>query len=445
MPVRYRIRFIQQAFRKHYRKTQAQSCTPPQQPITMPPRLITTESTRRLAQAQAMVLVLQCQRLEKTLLEGRGAAVSVRVVRATGLLAADKSGKSDPYVKVKSPGSKSAKTEVIKKTLNPEWDETLDLTVHDLAAPLCVTVFDYDKTGKNDNLGFAEISGLSEIAPGVPTPFKAALSKQGTVEVVVTLEYAVSVHVVRATGLLAADKSGTSDPYVKVQSEYGKKAKTSVIKKTCNPEWDETLELLLPDLAAPLAFTVFDYDKAGKNDNLGSGEISGLRQLVPGDPTPLKYTLSKQGTVDVVVTVNYPLDKGGEGGTPVPADILWDTACKKIYDRRRAYVRVMRHYLRNRELDDMVEMIRKIMAEAYALGSQEADTASGAKAVWVPPPEPPNPGRLLLSIVKIQRRRGSPRTNSFPATPAAAANTRRRSSGAFHTSTALTLAGGGSK
>ena len=92
-----------------------------------------------------MVLVMQCQRDEKALLEGRGAAVSVRVVRATGLLAADKSGKSDPYVKLQTQGGTKAKTSVIKKTLNPEWDETLDLTVHDLAAPLSVTVFDYDK------------------------------------------------------------------------------------------------------------------------------------------------------------------------------------------------------------------------------------------------------------------------------------------------------------
>ena len=146
----------------------------------------------------------------------------------------------------------------------------------------------------------------------------------------------------------------------------------------------------------------------------------------------------------MVVTVNYPLDKGGEGGTPVPADILWDTACKKIYDRRRAYVRVMTHYLRNRELDDMVEMISKIMAEAYALGSQAADNASGTEPVWVPPPELPNPGRLLLSIVKIQRRRAHlERTASQRRPPLP--TPRRCSSGPFHTSTALTLAGGGSK
>ena len=72
----------------------------------------------------------------------------------------------------------------------------------------------------------------------------------------------VSVRVVRATGLLAADKGGTSDPYVVVQSAGGKKAKTSVKKKTLEPEWDETLELSVLDAAAPLSFAVWDHDKA---------------------------------------------------------------------------------------------------------------------------------------------------------------------------------------
>ena len=139
------MRFIQQAFRKHHRKTQVQSCATPLQPITVPPQPVTTEFTRRLAQAQAMVLVTQCQRVEKALIDGPGAAVSVRVVRATGLLAADKGGTSDPFVTVLSKGSKKAKTSVKKKTLEPEWDETLDLTVPDLAAPLSLTVMDYDK------------------------------------------------------------------------------------------------------------------------------------------------------------------------------------------------------------------------------------------------------------------------------------------------------------
>ena len=78
----------------------------------------------------------------------------------------------------------------------------------------------------------------------------------------------VTVRIVRATGLLAGDKGGSSDPYVVVQSAGGKKAKTSVKKKTLDPEWDETLELSVLDAAAPLSFVVWDHDKVSQPKTL---------------------------------------------------------------------------------------------------------------------------------------------------------------------------------
>ena len=111
----------------------------------------------------------------------------------------------------------------------------------------------------------------------------------------------VTVRVLRATGLVAADKGGTSDPYVVVQTAGGKKTKTSVKKKTLDPEWDETLELSVLDAAAPLSFTVWDHDKVGTNDSLGAGEIL-LGQCAPGAPTSLRVALSTQGAIEVVVT-----------------------------------------------------------------------------------------------------------------------------------------------
>ena len=111
----------------------------------------------------------------------------------------------------------------------------------------------------------------------------------------------VTVRVLRATSLIAGDKGGVSDPYVVVQSASGKKEKTSVKRGTVNPVWDETLELSVFDVAAPLSFEVWDHDKIGTNDSLGTGEIL-LAQCAPGTPTALTITLSTQGTIDVVVT-----------------------------------------------------------------------------------------------------------------------------------------------
>ena len=71
--------------------------------------------------------------------EPKAGMVIVRVLRATDLVAADLSGKSDPYVKLKASGKK-AKTSVVKATLNPEWNETLELRVDDLSQPISLEV-----------------------------------------------------------------------------------------------------------------------------------------------------------------------------------------------------------------------------------------------------------------------------------------------------------------
>ena len=89
----------------------------------------------------------------------------------------------------------------------------------------------------------------------------------------------VSVRVVRATGLLAADSGGTSDPYVLValptRYDGGNSSRTSAKKKTLNPEWGETLETLhvydAPDRCM-ISFSVWDHDNIGMNDDLGTGE-----------------------------------------------------------------------------------------------------------------------------------------------------------------------------
>ena len=135
-------------------------------------------------------------------------------------------------------------------------------------------------------------SGLSRAASGTGAAMRASAPQ---------LAGTVSVRVVRATGLLAADRGGTSDPYVVVQSAGGKKAKTSVKKRTLDPEWDETLELSVYDASAPLSFAVWDHDKVGTNDSLGAGEVL-LGQCAPGAPTSLRVALSTQGAIEVVVT-----------------------------------------------------------------------------------------------------------------------------------------------
>ena len=70
--------------------------------------------------------------------------VLVTVVRAENLLAKDRGGTSDPFA-VLILGRQIKKTNVIYKTLNPEWNETFEFQFNSQESNLNVVVYDYDK------------------------------------------------------------------------------------------------------------------------------------------------------------------------------------------------------------------------------------------------------------------------------------------------------------
>jgi hypothetical protein len=79
----------------------------------------------------------------------------VALSMAYGLLAADLNGKSDPYVVVHAAGQRR-KSRVIKKTLAPQWEETLEFhgVLDDfLESGVQLQVYDYDEVGSDDVLG----------------------------------------------------------------------------------------------------------------------------------------------------------------------------------------------------------------------------------------------------------------------------------------------------
>lgn len=97
------------------------------------------------------------------------------------------------------------------------------------------------------------------------------------------------VVVVKAAGILAADKGGTSDPYAKLVAKCKGKdiksspAKSSVIKKTVNPEWRElfTIDGIAEADNTTLTVTLMDEDKGmmDSDDPLGQAVIA-LKDLV---------------------------------------------------------------------------------------------------------------------------------------------------------------------
>ncbi|KAL2623548.1 hypothetical protein R1flu_003753 [Riccia fluitans] len=80
--------------------------------------------------------------------------LSVTVLRAENLVASDKNGFSDPFVVLKMRKSKTKKqTKVVYKSVNPEWNQTIDFLVEDaIHDMLHIKVWDHD-TFRNDFLG----------------------------------------------------------------------------------------------------------------------------------------------------------------------------------------------------------------------------------------------------------------------------------------------------
>ena len=106
----------------------------------------------------------------------------VDVLSAENLPAADRNGFSDPYCKFELDGKDVYKTKIIKKTLNPTWNEFFECPVRSrIGADFKVRVMDWDFGEKADFLGEAAIN-LELLDPFQPQVIALGLNgKSGTV------------------------------------------------------------------------------------------------------------------------------------------------------------------------------------------------------------------------------------------------------------------------
>ncbi|XP_053183090.1 synaptotagmin-11-like [Scomber japonicus] len=232
-------------------------------------------------------------------------ALVVTVVGARGLPAMDEqAGSSDPYVKMTILPEKKhrVKTRVLRKTLDPLFDETFtfygvaysslpELTLHFL-------VLSFDRFARDDVIGEAVVP-----LKGVdPSTGRVHLSQQITKrnmqcetrgELLASLSYQpvshrLSVVVLKARHLPKMDITGLSaNPYVKVNVFYGRKRiakkKTHVKKCTLNPVFNESFIYDIPPELLPevsVEFLVVDFDRTTKNEVLGR-VLLGLHSPAP--------------------------------------------------------------------------------------------------------------------------------------------------------------------
>ncbi|XP_077574343.1 double C2-like domains, gamma isoform X2 [Stigmatopora nigra] len=232
--------------------------------------------------------------------------------KAKGLKAMDSNGLADPYVKLHLlPGASKAnklRTKTLKNTLNPVWNEELvyhGITAADMTTKtLRLCVCDMDRLGRNEFIGEVRVAlkklregenkrynmGLERIAQNKEANSQAVepgtlVAEEERGRILVSLCYntekgCLLVGIIRCAHLAAMDSNGYSDPFVKIilQPDMGKKSKykTTVKKKTLNPEFNEefsydvTLDLLAKKT---LEISVWDYDLGMSNDFIGGVEL----------------------------------------------------------------------------------------------------------------------------------------------------------------------------
>lgn len=81
------------------------------------------------------------------------------MIEGINLAARDLNGSSDPFVTLTF-GSMTVRSKIVKKSLNPRWDQEAILPVFDysLKWDLALTVYDHDKSSQNDLIGDAHLS-----------------------------------------------------------------------------------------------------------------------------------------------------------------------------------------------------------------------------------------------------------------------------------------------
>ncbi|XP_011632616.1 multiple C2 and transmembrane domain-containing protein isoform X5 [Pogonomyrmex barbatus] len=236
----------------------------------------------------------------------------LHIRRGANLVAMDRCGASDPYVKVKCSGRLLHKSRTVHRDLNPVWDESVTLPIEDPFQPLTIKVFDYDWGLQDDFMGAAMLD-LTQLDLGHPHDIILELKdpdrpKQHLGEIYLTAtlwprnqqekeQYfqrtnrladvnrrlksqiwssVVTIVLVEAKNLLPMDIDGLSDPYVKFRLGT-EKYKSKVVNKTLNPIWLEQFDLHLyedPYLGQELEVTVWDRDKSHQDDLMGKTVIN---------------------------------------------------------------------------------------------------------------------------------------------------------------------------
>ncbi|KAJ7975131.1 putative Synaptotagmin [Quillaja saponaria] len=249
------------------------------------------------------------------LLSRTGRKINITVVEGNDLTVKDKSGKCNPYIKLQY--GKAIQRTKTAHTLNPVWNQKFEFDEIGGGEYLKIKCYGEETFG-DDIIGGARVN-LEGLAEGTIRDVCVPLEKVNSGELRLQIEAVrindfegsrgagngwIELVLIGAKDLVAADLSGTSDPYVRVQ--YGNlKKRTKVVYKTLNPQWNQTLEF--SDDGSPLVLHVKDHNDLLPTSSIGDCvvEYQGLPPNIMSDKwIPLQGV--KRGEIHVQITRKVP-------------------------------------------------------------------------------------------------------------------------------------------
>ena len=259
--------------------------------------------------------------------------LNIKVIEAKDVPSMDRNGKSDPFIKLYLLGPKQndkigeVKTKIIKKTLNPVWNEEYHFPIKSLGTDVLHMSFkDWNALGRDDpiskyNLEMKNIT-LGKVYDewisfkpdeGVPKGglihLKYHLAPPGTYAYVNNPKETLTfhIHVYEAKDVKSMDLNGFSDPYCQMQIIGDRTfSKTSIKYETLSPFWDEEFHFLITNYETDIfKLDLRDKDKFS-DDDIGSINLQ-INQFEIGKVykkwIEVQYKGKKTGLIKVMINV----------------------------------------------------------------------------------------------------------------------------------------------
>ncbi|KAF9990464.1 hypothetical protein BGZ75_001644 [Mortierella antarctica] len=210
----------------------------------------------------------------------------------------------------------------LQKSRHPKWNETADIFVKELEyAKLVILVKEKSSMEKDPIVGIftSNIRSLLEAAPadGGEFPILDKTEKRGALHmkfeflpVIIELMPKerldnmgnMNVTLVRAKNLIAADRGGSSDPFIVFKVNGKEVYKSEVVKKTLNPEYNESFVVPIASRAEDqFAFEVFDWNQISTSKSLGVGslDLRNIQLVLPNEFLVPLQNKNNQGEIQL--------------------------------------------------------------------------------------------------------------------------------------------------